>query len=270
MWVMDHLFPIEFESPPFPRSGSVDEPMLEAYAALSHLAAVTQRISLGPLVACAIYRHPSVLIKAATTLDVLSGGRSVLGIGAGWYEREARGLGIQFPAAAERYAILEDTLQFVHQAWSNDRRPYIGSVISAPEPIFSPQPVATPRPRILVGGSGERRTLRLVARYADACNLYFGAGPTEYAAERAAMAGKIDVLHRRCEEVGRDPAEIEITALGTVHLATGAQRQDQVIEVIEQVYTAGVDHAIVNLPNAYEPGVLERFGRIAEQLGVGV
>ena len=147
LWVMDHFFPIEFESPPFPRSGSVAEPMLESYAVLNYLAAVTRSMSLGPLVAGAFHRHPSVLVKAASALDVLSGGRSYFGIGAGWYDREARGLGIPYPDEAERYALLEETVRIAKHLWSGHREPFVGRRFTLHEPINERQPLQRPRAR---------------------------------------------------------------------------------------------------------------------------
>ena len=163
LWVMDHFFPIEFDSPPFPRAGAVDEPMLECFAVLNYCAALTETIELGPLVASTIYRHPGVLIKAATALDVLSGGRSYFGVGAGWYRREAVGLGLPYPDMADRFAILEETVLIARHMWSGDRSPFHGERFELAEPINEPQPIRRPHPPILIGGGGERRALRLVA-----------------------------------------------------------------------------------------------------------
>jgi F420-dependent oxidoreductase-like protein len=260
LWAMDHFFSIEFDSPPFPRVGDVGEPMLEAYSVLNYLAACTTTIALGPLVAGAIYRHPSVLVKAATTLDVLSGGRSYFGLGAGWYEREARGLGIPYPDRGERYVLLEETIRIAKHLWSGTRTPFVGQRFTLEEPINEPQPLRRPHPPILIGGSGERRTLRLVAQYADACNLNFGAGPTEYDDSCREIGDKLAILRRHCEEVGRDVAEIEVTALGTVHLAPDGMGDAEMVALLRRVSDAGVSHAILNMPNAFEAGVLERFG----------
>ena len=260
LWVMDHFFPIEFDSPPFPRAGTVNDPMLESYAVLSYLAACTTTIALGPLVAGAIYRHPSVLVKSATALDVLSGGRSYFGVGAGWYAREARGLGIPYPDQDERYVLLEETVRIARHLWSGDRTPFVGQRFMLEEPINQPQPLRRPHPPILIGGGGEQRTLRLVARYADACNLYFGAGPTEYEESCRDIRHKLEVLRRHCDAVGRDISEIEVTALGSVHLGPGQMNPADIVSLLNQVADAGVSHAIVNMPNAFEPGVLERFG----------
>ena len=165
IWVMDHFFQIEVV-------GAAQEPMLEGYSALSFVAGVTERAKLGTLVTGVQYRHPGILLKTVTTLDVLSGGRAYLGIGAGWYERESRGLGVPFPPTAERFERLEETLQIAHRMWSDETGPYEGEHYRLEEPMNNPPPVSGPRPPLMVGGMGERKTLRLVARYADACNLF--------------------------------------------------------------------------------------------------
>jgi F420-dependent oxidoreductase-like protein len=199
--VMDHFFQMEayFERP--------DLDMLEGYTTLGFLAAATERIGLGLLVTGVTYRHPGLLAKIVTTLDVLSGGRAFLGIGAAWYEREHKGLGVPFPGQIGRYQRLEETLQIVRQMWSGDRGPFQGKHFQLAETINVPQSIQRPRPPILIGGSGEKRTLPLVAKYADACNL-FGRMPIED------LQRKIDVIRRECEAIGRDPAEVELTVLG--------------------------------------------------------
>jgi F420-dependent oxidoreductase-like protein len=195
--VMDHWFQMD-------RVWPAEEPMLEGYTTLGFVAASTDRLRLRLLVGGVTYRHPGLLAKTVTTLDVLSAGRAELGLGAAWYEREHLGLGVPFPPVAERFERLEETLQICRQMWSDDNGPYEGRHYQLAETLCSPPPVSTPRPRILIGGGGERKTLRLVATYADACNLV-GDGP--------AIAHKLDVLRRHCDDVGRDPAEIEVTAL---------------------------------------------------------
>jgi F420-dependent oxidoreductase-like protein len=200
--LMDHWFQMEMRAP-------AEEPMLEGYTSLGFLAAHTSTMSLRLLVTGVMYRHPGLLAKIVTTLDVLSSGRAQLGVGAAWYEREHRGLGVPFPPVAERFERLEETLQICLQMWSENNGPYSGKHYQLAETVCSPPPVSSPRPRVLVGGSGERKTLRLVARYADACNL-FGASP-------AVIARKLDVLTRHCEREGRDPASIEKTILVLVN-----------------------------------------------------
>jgi F420-dependent oxidoreductase-like protein len=196
--VMDHWFQME-------AMASATDPMLEGYTTLGFLAAETERMRLGLLVTGTTYRHPGLLAKIVTTLDVLSGGRAQLGIGAAWYEREHRGLGVPFPPLAERFERLEETLQICLQMWSDNDGPYEGEHYRLAETICSPPPISSPRPRILVGGSGERKTLRLVARYADACNL-FASSPDE-------VAHKLAVLDQHCETEDRDPITIERTIL---------------------------------------------------------
>ncbi len=171
LWVMDHFFQIGYVGP-------AEDPMLEGYSALSYLAGGTERAKLGTLVTGVIYRHPGILLKTATTLDVLSGGRAYLGIGAGWFEREALGLGAPFPSTKERFEQLEETLQIAHQMWSGEVAPYRGAHYQLEETLNSPQALSRPHPPIMVGGMGEKKTLRLVAQYADACNLFAYGGQT--------------------------------------------------------------------------------------------
>jgi F420-dependent oxidoreductase-like protein len=195
--VMDHFFQMDWMAP-------AEDPMLECYTALAFVAGRTSTLRLRALVTGVTYRHPGILAKSMTTLDVVSQGRAELGIGAAWYEREHRGLGVPFPPTAERFERLEEAIQICLQMWSDDNGPYRGRHYQLEETICSPQPVSSPRPRIMIGGSGERKTLRLVAQYADACNIF--GGPDE-------VAHKVDVLRRHCDAVGRDPDAIEVTAM---------------------------------------------------------
>jgi F420-dependent oxidoreductase-like protein len=199
--VMDHWFQMDQMAP-------ATDPMLEGYTTLGFLAGQTRRMRLGLLVTGVTYRHPGLLAKIVTTLDVLSGGRAQLGIGAAWYEREHRGLGVPYPPVAERFDRLEETLQVCLQMWSDDDGPFRGKHFQLDETICQPQPLSAPHPRILIGGGGEKKTLRLVARYADACNL-FASSPAE-------IAHKLEVLDRHCEAEDRDPATIERTILATL------------------------------------------------------
>ncbi|WP_125036035.1 LLM class F420-dependent oxidoreductase [Nocardioides sp. LS1] len=203
--VMDHWFQME-------NLGGPPEPMLQGYTTLGYLAAMTERVRLSLLVTGVTYRHPGLLAKTVTTLDVLSGGRAMLGIGAAWYDREHAGLGVPFPSTSERFERLEETLQIVGQMWSDDDGPFEGKHYQLAETVCVPAPVQQPRPRILIGGSGERKTLRLVAQYADACNL-FSMG-------RDAVGHKLDVLRRHCDDAGRDYDEIEKTVLAMANPAT--------------------------------------------------
>jgi F420-dependent oxidoreductase-like protein len=196
--VMDHYFQMEAAAP-------ADEPMLEGYTTLGYLAAVTERMELGLLVTGVMYRYPGLLAKIVTTLDVLSLGRARLGIGASWYEREQRGLGVPVVPVAERFERLEETLQICNQMWSDDNGPYRGRHYQLDETLCVPAPIRRPRPPIMIGGGGEKKTLLLVARYADACNL-FGANPDD-------IARKLDVLRRHCDAEGRDYDTIAKTVL---------------------------------------------------------
>lgn len=247
LWVMDHFFQIR-------GVGEVDEPMLEGYSALSYMAGITRRAKLGTLVTGVHYRYPGILLKTVTTLDVLSGGRAYLGIGAGWNERESRGLGVPFPSTAERFERLEETLQIAHQMWSGEVMPYRGEHYHLEEAMNYPQAVSRPRPPIMVGGGGEKKTLRLVARYADACNLFAhgGAGKIRH---------KLEVLQRHCEDAGRDYQEIERTALGTVRLGPEGMSPTDVIQTCSDLGEAGIEHLIFNMPNVQEIWPLETFGR---------
>jgi F420-dependent oxidoreductase-like protein len=246
LWVMDHFFQIGVV-------GEAEEPMLEGYSALAFLAAVTRRASLGTLVTGVIYRYPGILAKTVTTLDVLSGGRAYLGIGAGWFEREARGLGVPFPPTAERFERLEETLEIVHRMWSEEVGPYDGGHYRLEETLNSPQALSRPHPPIMIGGMGEKKTLRLAARYADACNLFAFAGTD-------VIRHKLDVLRGHCEDIGRDYEEIERTALGTVNLSADGMTAKDVIELCRELNDAGIEHAIFNMPNVHEIRPLETFG----------
>ena len=196
--VMDHWFQMEAMAP-------ASEPMLEAYTTLGFVAAQTDRMRLGPLVVGVTYRHPGLLVKTATTLDVLSGGRSMLGIGAAWYEREHHGLGVPYPAISERFERLEETLQIARQMWSDDDGPFEGAHYSLAETLSEPRPVSAPHPPIMIGGKGERKTLRLAAQYAQIVNLTT-ADPDE-------VAHLLDVLRGHCERAGTDYDAIEKTVI---------------------------------------------------------
>lgn len=247
LWVMDHFFQIGMVGPP-------EDPMLEGYTALSYLAAVTKRAKLGTLVTGVIYRHPGLLVKTVTTLDVLSAGRAYLGIGAAWNEQESRGLGVPFPPLKQRFEMLEEALQIAHQMWAGERAPYQGSHYQLADPLNSPPALAQPHPPIMVGGGGEQKTLRLVAQYADACNLFARMGPD-------VLRQKLDILKRHCDAVGRPYEAIERTALGTVRLAPGADTAASVIAQCRELAKLGIQHAIFNMPNVHELAPLEVFGR---------
>src|SRR5215212_7551497 len=223
LWVMDHFFQIGPLGPP-------ENEMLEGWTALAFAASRTNRIRLGTMVTGVTYRHPGILVKTATTLDVLSNGRTYFGIGAAWNEEEHRGLGVPFPPTAERFERLEETLHIALQMWTGNENPYTGKHYRLERPLNSPQAVQKPHPPILVGGGGERKTLRLVARYADACNLF------AYA-DLGMLQHKLDVLRGHCESVGRPYEEIERTTLGRLALSKdgreGTSTVDQAVERFE-------------------------------------
>jgi F420-dependent oxidoreductase-like protein len=247
LWVMDHYFQIQ-------GVGQPEEPMLEAYATLGYLAGVTRRVKLGTMVTGVIYRYPGILVKTVSTLDVLSGGRAYFGIGAAWFEREALGLGVPFPPLKERFERLEEALQIARQMWSSDVHPYHGKHYQLAETLNSPQPLSQPHPPILIGGMGEKKTLKLVAKYADACNLFARAGIDE-------LRKKLSILKRYCDEMGQPYNEIERTSLATVNLSPGNTTASQVIELCRGLADIGIQHVIFNMPNVAEIEPLEIFGR---------
>ena len=226
LWLPDHLLQAD------PASG-LDEPMLEAYTSLGYLAAVTSRIRLGTMVTAATFRAPALLIKAVTTLDVLSAGRAWLGLGAGYNADEARAMGLFLPDTAERFARMTELLRLARQMWDGDETPFRGQYLDLTHPVCSPRPVTTPRPPVLIGGTGERRTLRLVAEYADACNLF------DVPDGGAAIRRQLAVLDRHCADVGRPPEEIERTA------TTAIQDGDDLVEKCRALGDLGVQHVVV-------------------------
>jgi F420-dependent oxidoreductase-like protein len=215
---------------------------------------MTQRARLGTLVTGVVYRYPGILVKTVTTLDVLSGGRAYLGIGAAWNEREAQGLGVPFPPVKERFERLEEALQIAKQMWSGTVAPYQGKHYQLAETLNSPQALSKPHPPILIGGMGEQKTLRLVAQYADACNL-FAHGGVEL------IRHKLAVLKRHCDAVGRPYDAIERTSLGTVNLGADGMTASQVIEICRDLANAGIQQAIFNMPNVHQITPLDVFGR---------
>jgi len=249
--VMDHYFQIGV-------AGSPEDPMLEGYLAALHMANATSRARVGVLASGVHYRHPGLLVKIVTTLDVLSGGRALFAVGAGWNEEESRGLGVPVPPMAERFERLEETLQLAHQMWRDDDSPFSGEHYVAERPLNHPQPLSRPHPPIMVGGGGERKTLRLAARYADACNVFFGWHGTP--AEKAAVAGqKFEVLRRHCEDVGRPYEDITRTALASLPVGAGMSTQD-VLAVCRSAADVGVQQLIVMLDEPHELRHLETLG----------
>ena len=248
---MDHFFQIVYVGP-----HTTD--MLEGYTALGWMAAHTQRIRLGTLVTGVTYRHPGILVKTITTLDVLSGGRAWLGIGAAWNEQESKGLGSPFPPIATRFEWLEEALQITRQMWSDNNGPYHGKHFHLDETLCVPQPLSKPHPPIMVAGGGEKKTLRLVAQYADACNLF---GCPE------GIARKYRILADHCAEIGRDPDEIERTTLQNFRVSPGSgsghrvETPAQVIERFGDLSDAGAEHIIVGMHGLPDPEALERVGR---------
>jgi F420-dependent oxidoreductase-like protein len=245
LWSLDHFFQMEF-------AGRAQDPMLEAYTTLGFLAGVTERIRLGALVTGVIYRHPGALIKTVSALDVLSGGRAWLGIGAAWYEREARGLGLPFPPLAQRFEMLEETLQIAHRMWSGDFSPFRGAHYQLAEPFDYPPPLR--RPPILIGGGGEKKTLRLVAQYADACNFDGSIGVD-------GIRHKLNVLCAHCAAVGRDFDAIERTLVYGAHrLPGGGADADAIIAYCQTAAEAGIQHIIFNYTGLHTPGWIEMIG----------
>ena len=238
--VMDHFFQI-------PAVGPAEREMLEAYTTLGYLAACTSRAALLTVITGTVYRDPGVLAKIVTTLDVLSQGRAWLGIGAAWNEQESRGLGIPFPPVAERFERLEETLQICLQMWHGDESPYHGKHYQLERPLNSPQSLSRPHPPIMIGGGGEKKTLRLVARYADACNVF--AGRDE--------ARKLDVLRQHCEAVGRDYDTIYKTVYYAFNTSLGAQR---IIDDLGTLAGLGFDAAIGGVVNVWDVSPLEFIG----------
>ncbi|HEY1971022.1 MAG TPA: LLM class F420-dependent oxidoreductase [Pseudonocardia sp.] len=231
--VMDHVWQIHVVGPP-------EHDMLEAYTTLGYLAAHTERMELLAWVSAVVYREPGLLAKLVSTLDVLSNGRAWLGIGAAWNEPEARGLGLPFPPTAERFERLEEALQICLQMWSEDESPYQGKHYQLERTLNVPQPLTKPHPPILIGGAGEKKTLRMVAQYAQACNLF--PGPE--------LAHKLDVLRGHCEAVGRDYDEIEKTVMLPLDPGANGENVDSLLEHLRSMAELGIQEA-----HGYVPGV---------------
>ena len=263
LWVMDHFYQL-------PALGGADQPMLEAYTLLGALAARTSNVQLGTLVTGVTYRNPAMLAKIVTTLDVISKGRAILGLGAAWHDEEHEGLGFDFPAVKERMDRLEEALQICRAMFTEDGTSFTGTHYRTENARNLPRPVQEGGPRIMVGGGGEKRTLKLVAQYADACNIT--GGPDQ-------IRHKLEVLRGHCDTVGRDPSEITVTRLGTLILTNSAQetgqvrefleqvagsdsvaganvgQEDEVMEQVQELEGAGVEEFIFNLPTADADGV---------------
>ena len=245
LWLMDHFFQI-------PGVGDHRQPMLEAYTALGFVAGRTERIGLGTLVTGVTYRYPGILAKTVTTLDVLSGGRAWLGIGAAWNQHEHEGLGVPFPPVNERFQDLEDAIRIALQMWSDDDGAFEGKRHHLAETVNQPQSLQRPRPRILIGGSGEKVTLRLVARYADACNL-FGDAET--------VRRRLGILREHCDREGRDYDAIWKTAYYRLDAGREGVRVPQMLDEIEAMADAGAQGLIGGCRGVQYLEPLEVIGR---------
>ena len=251
IWVMDHFFQIR-------GVGRPEEPMLEGWTTLGYIAANTTRARLGLMVGGIHYRLPGLWVKAATTLDILSGGRAWLGIGAAWNEDESRSLGFPFPPLGERFEMLEETLRIAHEMWQGERgteAAFDGTHYRARRLMNSPQAISRPRPPIMIGGGGEQKTLRLVARYADACNVFGGPETIHH---------KYEVLREHCAAIGRDPDEIERSTLQSVRLDLGdgnGESPQQVVDRFGELADAGAQHVIFSVKDVSDPHAIEVLGR---------
>jgi F420-dependent oxidoreductase-like protein len=246
LWVMDHHYQIRGVGP-------VEDPMLEGWTALGFMAAHSKHATLGLMVGGIHYRLPGLWAKAATTLDVLSGGRAYLGIGAAWNEEESRGLGFPMPPLGQRFEMLEECLQICHEMWQGEHgseAAFEGKHYQATRLLNSPQALSKPHPRILIGGGGESKTLRLVAKYADASNIF--GGPEQ-------LKHKFCVLRERCQEVGRPFEEIERTNLQSLDL--GRQSPAEVVDRFGALAEVGVQHVIFSVANVWDMKHLETIGR---------
>jgi F420-dependent oxidoreductase-like protein len=241
--VMDHFWQIGMLGPP-------EHEMLEAYTALGFMAANSSRAKLHTLVTGVVYRPPGLLAKIVTTLDVLSGGRAVLGIGAAWNEEEARGLGLPFPPLAERFEWLEETIQICLQMWRGDERPYRGKHFQLERPLNSPQALSSPHPPIMIGGSGERKTLRLVARYAQSCNLF----------PSPELPRKLEVLRAHCEAEGRDYHEIEKSCIFPLDVGASGEKAGELIDQLGTLAQSGIQTVIGSVPVASRQRSVEIIG----------
>jgi F420-dependent oxidoreductase-like protein len=277
VWVMDHFYQIL-------NVGPETDPMLEAYTLLGALAARTSKVSLGTMVTGVTYRNPALLAKEVTTLDIISSGRAILGIGAAWNEHEHTDLGFGFPPVKERMDRLEEALQICRAMFSEERANFSGSYYNVSDAMNNPRPIRPEGIPILIGGGGEKRTLRLVAQYADACNFFGNLDEIRH---------KLDVLERHCQDVGRDPAEITKTRLGGLIIAPtaaeyeakgaaiSAQRNipkerlegyfvggdpDGVAQQVHDYLDAGLDGLIFNIPDSYDLETVQLAGEALSQI----
>jgi F420-dependent oxidoreductase-like protein len=249
LWVMDHYYQIKGLF-----GEAYTDPMMESYTTLGYLAGLTEKPYLGVMVTGIIYRLPSVLLKMVNTLDIVSGGRAYFGIGAAWYQEEAEGFGVPYPSTGERFEWLEDALQLAHALWEGDETSFTGKHFAAPKMTNNPRPLSQPHPRILIGGMGPKKTLRMTAQYADACNFFERSG-------RDGLQQALDTLKGHCERLGRSYDDIEKTSLGTAHLTAGQDTASDIMERLKMLSELGFTHAIFNMPNLYEITPLEIFGK---------
>jgi F420-dependent oxidoreductase-like protein len=246
LWVMDHFYQIR-------GVGRPEEPMLEGWSALNFMAAHSKKATLGLMVGGVHYRQAALWAKMATTLDVLSGGRAYLGIGAAWNEQESHGLGFPMPPLGVRFEMLEETLRICHEMWKGEHgseASFDGKHYQADRLLNSPQSISKPHPKILIGGGGEQKTLRLVAQYADACNIF--GGPDQ-------LTHKFSVLRERCAEVGRPFEEIERTTLQSVGFR--GETPSEIVDRFGDLARVGVQHVILGLADVWDPKNLDNFGR---------
>jgi F420-dependent oxidoreductase-like protein len=252
VWVADHLLQAD------PTAGPDDTEMLEAYTTLGFLAARTERLRLGTMVTGVTFRPPALLVKAVTTLDVLSGGRAWLGLGAGYHGEEAEAMGLPLPPVAERFERLEETLRIAARMWAGDETPFAGTHYRLGRPVGSPPPVRRPHPPILIGGAGERRTLRLVARYADACNLF------DIPDGGRTVKRKLEVLARHCQDVGRPYDAVEKTLSTRLHPGEAA---GEFVARCAAAAALGIEHAVVITPGPWTAEALATLGAAVPLLG---
>lgn len=244
LWVMDHFFQLGMWL------GEAEDVMIEGYSTLGFFAGLTENVTIGLMVGGVIYRHPALVVKTISTLDVLSGGRTYFGIGAAWYEHETKSLGMRFPPTAERFELLEETLKIAKQMWSGDTSAYAGKHFQIPYPVNNPQPLQKPHPPILIGGMGPKKTLRLVAQYGDACN-FFGRAEDDLLKER------LDILQGHCDDVDRPFDEIEKTTLLTADF-----EETSVKETLERAHALknlGFEHILFNVKGLYTQETLKLF-----------
>ena len=246
IWVWDHFVDL----------ARWEDPLLEGWMMLSYLAGVTDRIKLGTLVTGVTYRYPAILVKQMSTLDVISGGRGWFGVGAAWNEREHKAFGVEFPPLKERFELLEDMLQIAHRAWKGERGAFDGRHVHLTEQIDAPPPIQRPHPPILIGGGGEKKTLRLVAQYADATH--------QTTADPAEFRHKMEVLQEHCSDVGRNFEEIERWSNLDVRSPSSRERVADTSLIVERaggLAEAGVQCLTFTLPGTGELKVIEQFGR---------